>query len=383
MSEATSPVRDTPTYERAEQTADALAAELDAMAAVVREKIAVGEAGEKLAREFSRPAHPPGAAASGGHVQGPGDGGVQTREVHVPRRELLGRRVLPAKAAPCTAIVTVIRYGEEPAARVVFDDGRPEESLPFDEFKRRYELTVEDAADKAVVTDRFSRIEHAVVSYPLELCRHRVELIDSPGLGEHATRTRRTERFLPQADAVVLVLSAAQLLSEEELHFLNNVLLPLGLRNIFFVVNFWNTVENPDKEPEEIERDRRDLDARIRQHLSKFTATGDGRDLSAERVFRVNALRHAPGPAEGPAGGARSLRRSRDGAVAAAVPRRGPGAGAERKRAGRRGDRAGRGRPVHRRRNWRWPGSRSSRSRPSSGSSSPSSNSSARSAATS
>jgi tRNA U34 5-carboxymethylaminomethyl modifying GTPase MnmE/TrmE len=276
------------TYAEAERVTKTLADELDQIASVVGEKVAVGETGEKLAQDIA-------SKLSNRARQLREDTfrilvvGEFKRGKSTFLNALLGQKVLPAKAAPCTAIVTVIRYGDQPGARVVFDDGRPDEVLSFDDFKQRYELTVDDATEQTIVTDRFAKIDHAVMSYPLELCHHRVELIDSPGLGEHATRTKRTVGYLAHADAIIMVLDATMLLSEDELHFLTSVLLPRGLRNIFFVVNKWNMVTYPDKDPDEVERDVRDLDARLRQHLTQFV-TVSGRDLHHERIFRINAL---------------------------------------------------------------------------------------------
>ncbi|HJT78936.1 MAG TPA: dynamin family protein [Gemmataceae bacterium] len=202
---------------------------------------------------------------------------------------LLGDDILPRKVAECTAVVTVIQYGVTPQVRVSFDDGRPDDVLPVEEFRQRYELTIEDSEDRNAAMDRFSHVDHAVVSYPVELCRHRIELVDSPGLGAHRTRSQRTQKFLPQADAIVFVLYAPQFLKEDESHFLENVLLPLGLRNIFFVINGWNLIDEAVIRPEDADRERAELERHIRQRLTPFCVL-HGRDLSAERIFRVNAL---------------------------------------------------------------------------------------------
>jgi tRNA U34 5-carboxymethylaminomethyl modifying GTPase MnmE/TrmE len=128
-----------------------------------------------------------------------------------------------------------------------------------------------------------------VVRYPIELCRHRVDLVDSPGLGVHQTRTQRTQSFLNRADAIVMVLDATQLLKLEEVHFLDTVLLPRGLKNIFFVINKWNLVEEAMVRPEDLEANCRELEARIYDKLTPFCVIG-GIDRSAERIFRINAL---------------------------------------------------------------------------------------------
>src|SRR5262249_16483514 len=131
---------------------------------------------------------------------------------------MLGADVMPRKAAECTAVVTIIRYGESPGVRVVFADGSPEEQLSLEEFRSRYELVVEDGGSREEAFDRFSHIRYAEIAYPVELCRHRIELVDSPGLGAHKTRSERTQKFLHHSDAVVFVLHALHFLKEDELH---------------------------------------------------------------------------------------------------------------------------------------------------------------------
>lgn len=202
---------------------------------------------------------------------------------------MLGDDILPRKVTESTAVVTLIQYGDAPQVRVVFDNGQPDEVLGLPEFRQRYELTMEDSEDREAAMDRFSHVDHAVLSYPIDLCRHRIELVDSPGLGAHQTRTLRTQKFLPNADAIVFVLNAQQFLGEDESHFLESILLPLGLRNIFFIINGWNLIDESVIHPEDAERERANLDEHIRRRLTPFCVIG-GRDLSAERIFRVNAL---------------------------------------------------------------------------------------------
>ncbi|OWK34728.1 dynamin family protein [Fimbriiglobus ruber] len=202
---------------------------------------------------------------------------------------MLGGDVLPRKVTECTAVITMIRYASAPTVRVEFDTDRPADDMSLEEFRKHYELSVDDAAAPAAAAERFLHVKHAVISYPIELCRQGVELVDSPGLGAHEARSKRTQKFLPQADAVVFVLNAKQFLSLEEVHFLEAVLLPLGLRNVFFVINGWNLIDESVIRPEDADVERANLEALIRQRLTPFCVVA-GKDRSADRIFRVNAL---------------------------------------------------------------------------------------------
>lgn len=203
---------------------------------------------------------------------------------------MLGTDILPQKAVPATAIITILEYAAQPSVRVRFaTEGTPDDVLSLEEFRSRYVLSEEDINDGLVDTDRFSRIDHAVLSYPIDLCRHRVELVDSPGLQDDPARTARTIRFLRRADAVVMVLDATTLLTEDEIQFLETVLLPEGFRNIFFVINKWNLIEEFVLRPSDVAKQVAELEARIQARLAPFCREGQ-RDLSAERIFRVDAF---------------------------------------------------------------------------------------------
>lgn len=201
---------------------------------------------------------------------------------------MLGGDVMPRKAAECTAVVTTIQYHDQPHVKVIYADNPVPRDLSVEEFRRDFELKVDDAGgDRQAAADRFSNVIRAELYYPVELCRHRVELVDSPGLGAHRTRTERVTTFVHEADAVVFVLHAMQFLKEDEGQFLETKLLPLGLRNIFFVINWYNLIE--EQLPGDRERDEAELEDAIRLRLTPFCNVG-GIDRTDERVFRVNAL---------------------------------------------------------------------------------------------
>ncbi len=107
---------------------------------------------------------------------------------------VLGCAILPQRAMPSTAVITVLAYADSPRATVKFTDAnRPEENLTLEDFRQRYVLDRRDSSDQA---DRFAQVDHAVVHYPIELCRHGAELVDTPGFDNTLELTRRTTKFL-------------------------------------------------------------------------------------------------------------------------------------------------------------------------------------------
>lgn len=214
---------------------------------------------------------------------------------------MMGADLLPRKAAPCTALLTSVRYGPKPAVRVLFANGRVE-TPTHEEFTDKYELKVEDVVGsenaeaayyEAMCDDRFKDIEMAEVEYPLELCKHGVEVVDSPGLAENAVRERRTLAYLRDADAVIMVLDAQSFLNQRELAFIRDRLTPLGLKNnLFFLINRWNLLAHGlirKNDPDEAKRNFGDLFKLIDQRLKPLCNIG-GKDLSAQRIFKIDAL---------------------------------------------------------------------------------------------
>lgn len=203
---------------------------------------------------------------------------------------ILGSDILPQKMTPSTAVITVLEHADDPIAHLYFvDSARGVEELTLEEFKQRIVLNANDVGDEIITTDRFDLIAKAVVGYPLDLLRQRVQIVDSPGLDDHPVRTARTMEFLKDAHAVVMVLDATKLLDEHEVRFLETQLLPRGLRNIFFVINRWNLVPESVVRPADVAGAYADLDQRIHTRLTPYCVI-DGKDLSAQRIFRVNAL---------------------------------------------------------------------------------------------
>ena len=85
--------------------------------------------------------------------------------------------------------------------------------------------------------------------WPLELLKNNVEIIDSPGLNEHATRTKVTMEYLTKADAILFVLAADKLCARDEMEFIEKNMRKHGFDSVCFVVNRFDALRNDrDKE---------------------------------------------------------------------------------------------------------------------------------------
>lgn len=198
---------------------------------------------------------------------------------------MLGGKVLPAKATPCTAIITILVYGDSDKVALYESDRDNPKILTWEEFKGEFQLKHEDqeTLDQKGYVNRFSNIEYAQIESHNRLCDNGVRLIDSPGLRENAARTKVTTKFLKQSQAIIFVLNATQPLSEDERDFIKSYFEPGRVNNVFFVVNRINLIEEEDVDE-------------IKQFVKKFLRNyfinqrGDfDEQLYNRRVFFVNA----------------------------------------------------------------------------------------------
>lgn len=140
---------------------------------------------------------------------------------------LLGAEILPVAVVPLTSIVTVLRYGWEPVAAVTFADGR-RAFIPLSELSGYITERGNPGNQKGV--------RQVDVSYPAQLLKNGLRLIDTPGVGSvFVNNTEAAYDFLPNADAAIMVLAADQPISQAEVEFLHEV--RRYAAKFFFVLN--------------------------------------------------------------------------------------------------------------------------------------------------
>ena len=218
---------------------------------------------------------------------------------------LLGEEVLPAFATPCTAVINEIKYSETKRAVLHFANPMPKvlpEGISADivnhiEAHRAeaqippVEIPVDRIEEFVVIPDPgkdqaesvsqspFGNVE---IFWPIDLCRNNVEIIDSPGLNEHGTRTKVTTNYLTQADAVIFVLSCTAAASASELQAINHII-DCGHGEIFFACNRFDEVR---------ERER----PRVKDYCEKRLA--DKTTLEKDGIHFISALSALDGKIE-------------------------------------------------------------------------------------
>ncbi len=204
---------------------------------------------------------------------------------------LIGENLLPSDVNPCTALLTVLRYGPEKKVTVHFFDGRAAESIDFAEFKQRY--TIDPAEAKQLEANKelaFPDVSHAVVEYPLPLLEKGVEIVDSPGLNDTEARNELSLGYINNCHAILFVLRATQPCTLAERRYLENYIKGRGLA-VFFLINAWDQVResllDPDDAAEVAAAEAR-LHQVFRTQLEDYCQI-DGQDWYDERVFAISA----------------------------------------------------------------------------------------------
>jgi GTPase SAR1 family protein len=205
---------------------------------------------------------------------------------------LIGENILPSDVNPCTALLTVLRYGEQKKVTVHFKDSKPPESIDFSAFKTKY--TIDPAEAKKLEESNkpaFPDVDYAVVEYPLELLSKGIEIIDSPGLNDTEARNELSLGYLNNCHAVLFVLSASQPCTLGERRYLENYIKDRGL-SVFFLINAWDRVKesliDPDDATELAEAEGK-LNRVFKANLAEYCSV-DGYDMYDERVFSLSSI---------------------------------------------------------------------------------------------
>lgn len=205
---------------------------------------------------------------------------------------LIGEKLLPSDVNPCTALLTVLRYGTQKKVTVYFKNGKPSKQLDFETFKQEYTIDPNEAKkleqeQKAAFPD----VDCAVVEYPLPLLEKGIEIVDSPGLNDTEARNQLSLNYINNCHAILFVFRAGQPCTLEERRYLDSYIKGRGL-SVFFLINAWDEIRkgliDPD-DPEELEEAEAKLRQVFRTNLAEYCQV-DGQNIYEERVFELSSL---------------------------------------------------------------------------------------------
>lgn len=153
---------------------------------------------------------------------------------------LLGSDKLPTGVLPLTSVITTVTYGESEKVLLQRD------GWPFPQEIRLNELP--EYVTQQGNPGNEKRVTLAQIQLPNELLRLGVHFIDTPGVASAiAANTRTTRKFLPEADAAILVTSFESPMTETELTFLQEI--REHVRQVFVVVNKLDSISPADRDP--------------------------------------------------------------------------------------------------------------------------------------
>jgi small GTP-binding protein len=141
---------------------------------------------------------------------------------------VLGMDRLPVGIVPLTSAITKVCYGNPERVLIEYQGSNLRKEIPLAELP--------DYVTETRNPGNAKKVSAAEVHLPSDVLRYGFYFVDTPGIGSAITaNTATTERFLPEADAVIFVTSFEAPLTREEAQFLNKV--RDHVRKIFLVVN--------------------------------------------------------------------------------------------------------------------------------------------------
>lgn len=200
---------------------------------------------------------------------------------------LVGKDMMASKATACTAVIATVEFGNNTdRVNVVYTDGKTV-TKSLNQFTEEFQLTDEDqdVLEEGGRLDRFANVDHVEMQSNDSLFADGVHLIDSPGLEEDISRTTTTNKFVPQADAIIFMLNAISLFSEKERIYIAENFEGKCRRNLFFVVNRINQLSDPSQLEGNVKPS-------VRKNLHEVFVDENGvfdEELYNKRVFFVDA----------------------------------------------------------------------------------------------
>jgi small GTP-binding protein len=180
---------------------------------------------------------------------------------------LLGTDRLPTGIVPLTSVITAVSYGTREQVFIEYEGSRYLSScIPIDQLPEYITQQGNPANQKKVAV--------ASIQLPCELLRRGFHFVDTPGLGSAIREnTLTTERFLPEADAFIVVSSYDSPLADEEMALLRRIV-PTATK-IFFVLNKHDTVSPTERD-------------QVLRYVQQRLADAFGAD--APRLYSLSAL---------------------------------------------------------------------------------------------
>jgi len=175
--------------------------------------------------------------------------------------------LLPVKATPTTAKLTVIRYSDKKIVEVLSNDKK---IVVKNNIKTTLEKILTENPDPRTIV---------YINYPSKMLKEGIEVIDSPGLNDpDEEKMELTYRIIDNVDCVLYFLTAHQAWKRSEKEFLEKkILSKQHLDKIIFVMTYWDLVSENEKE---------ELLAYVKEQMKKSLEVAENRlfELTGKKV---------------------------------------------------------------------------------------------------
>lgn len=190
---------------------------------------------------------------------------------------LMRQNLLTVSINPETPVITKIINGDDSDVAVIKyrDNKRSDERIPLSEFAEKYRL-------EFVNEGKFAEVSYVELKRALRTST--VVFVDSPGLGNSTTDDAAANEFAEKADAIVFMIHATKAMDQAAKDYIERRFRRRQLKNVFFVVNWYNMVQEQDDEK---------FREKIRHDLYDVFTDKDGnfnQELYDSRVFFVDAF---------------------------------------------------------------------------------------------
>ena len=192
---------------------------------------------------------------------------------------LMGQKLLPAKPTPTTAVIGEICYGDKPEATLFPKNGNKTIIIPTSDLPKYIVIDhTETNSDTNKAPNPYKKL---VIKYPLDVCKHGITFVDSPGLDDPTCHDAITQEYLPKADAIVYCMNVQQAFGAGDKIEIER-LQAMGYKSIIFVLTYYDVLLYNDEMNGTNEADK------TRTHyinkLSRYT------DLGEKGIFFVGSL---------------------------------------------------------------------------------------------
>ncbi len=150
---------------------------------------------------------------------------------------LVGHEVVPTGFIPVTAVPTVIRFGDQPHARIRMRDGSWQDVAMSD---------LKEYVTEELNPENKKAVDGAEVFVPSPLLSSGMCFVDTPGLGSVFTgNTATTQAFIPHIDAALVVVGADPPIAGEELALVEAV--GKQVQDLILIINKADRTSDPER----------------------------------------------------------------------------------------------------------------------------------------